>query len=87
MEKNRPLLLELKNPLLKNQMTESLSKLHDANKVFKRLSIAHDMTKVERMLVKKLVDEAKEREKKEGKYMFKVRGSPENMKIVKINKH
>ena len=87
MEKNRPLLLELKNPLLKNQMTESLSKLHDTNKVFKRLSIAHDMTKVERMLVKKLIDEAKEREKKEGKYMFKIRGSPENMKIVKINKH
>ena len=45
------------------------------------------MTKVERTEIKKLVDKAKEREKKEGEYMIKVRGSPRNMKIVKIKKH
>ena len=33
--KERPLLLELKSPLLKNQMMESLSKLRDADEVFK----------------------------------------------------
>ena len=68
-------------------MMESLSKLHDVDEVFKKLSIAHDMTKVERMEVKKLVDEAKEREKKEGESLFKVRETPGNMRIVKIKKH
>ena len=62
---------------------ESLSKLRDADGVFKKLSIAHDITKVERMEIKKLVDEAKEREKKEGEYLFKVRRTPGNMRIVK----
>ena len=85
--KERPLLFDLKSSLLKNQMMKSLSKLRNIDEVFKKLPIAHDMTKVERMEVKKLVDEAKEREKKEGKYLFKVRGTPGNMRIVQIKKH
>ena len=36
------LLLELKSPLLKNLMMESLSKLCDTDEVFKKISIAHD---------------------------------------------
>ena len=42
--------------------------------------------KIERMKVKKLVEEAKEREKQEEEYMFKFRATPRNMKIKKIKK-
>ena len=66
--KDRSLLLELKSPFLKNQRMESLSKLQDAGKVFKKLSIAHDMTKFERMDVKKLFDEAKGRKRRGNTY-------------------
>ena len=45
------------------------------------------MMKVERMEVKKLVEEAKEKEIQEGECKFKIRETPENMKIVKINKN
>ena len=76
--KERLLLLELKSLLLKTQMMESLSQLRDADAVFQKLSIAHDMTKVERMEIKKLIDEAKEREKKEGGIL--VQGSRDSRK-------
>ena len=62
---------------------ESLSKLHYADEVFKKILIVHNMTKIKRREVKKLVEEAKEWEKQEGQYKFKVCGSPGNMKIVK----
>ena len=76
--KEKPLLLELKSPLLKNQMMESLSKLRDADEVFKKPSIAHDMTKVKRMEVTKLVDEAKERRKRRGNTRSRFEGLQEN---------
>ena len=84
--KDKPLLIEFKSMSLKNQMMESLYKLAKANDVFKNLSISHDMTKAERNEQKKLVNEAKDKEKNEGEFRFKVRGLPGAMRIVKIKK-
>lgn len=52
---------KLKVHLLKNQIMKSLSKLHYADEVYKKLSVAHGKMKVEKMEVKKLVEKAKER--------------------------
>ena len=40
---------------------KSLSKLHYADEVYKKLSVAHGKMKVEKIEVKKLVEKAKER--------------------------
>ena len=58
---DRPLLVEFKNSITKNKMLESLSKLKTAQEKFRKLSIAHDLTKIERNEVKKIVEEAKEK--------------------------
>ena len=84
--KDKPLLIEFKSKSLKNQMMESLYKSAKASDVFKNLSISHDMTKAERNEQKKLVNEAKDKEKNEGEFRFKVRGLPGAMRIVKIKK-
>ena len=56
---------------------ESLSKLANAEDKYKKLSIANDMTKLERIELKKLLAEAKDKESNEGqgKLLFKVRGN------------
>jgi hypothetical protein len=87
--KDRPLLIEFKSSLLKNRMMESLVKLADAEIVYKNLSVTHDMTKTERAEVKKLLEEAKEKQiiHGQGEWVYKVRGNPGNMRIVRIKKH
>ena len=55
---------------------------------FRKLSITHDLTKIERNEVKKLAEEAKEKERtdSEGGYIYRVRENPGNLKIIKIRK-
>ena len=55
--------MEIKNSVTKNRMLKSLSKLKTAEEKFRKLSIAYDLTKIERNKVKKLVEEAKEKER------------------------
>jgi len=67
---------------------ESAFRLRNAEDKYKGVIIAHDMTKQQREECKKLVKEAKDSESQEpsGEYIFRVRGAPEEMKIVKIRK-
>ena len=86
--KPRPLLIQFREKSLKNQVMESLSKLKNSDDRFKNLSISHDMTKNERHKCKTLVEEAKQKQSEEqGEYIFRVRGAPGNMKVVRLRKH
>ena len=83
----RPLLIQLTSGMLKNNIMETTFKLRKTDK-YKQVIVAHDMTKMEREQCKRLVEEAKERETEEttGEYIYRVRGPPGGMKIVKLKK-
>ena len=83
----RPLLVHLSSGSLKNRVMESSFKLRNAEN-FKQVTISHDMTKQEREQCKQLVTEARDLESREqsGEYIYRVRGAPGDMKIVKIKK-
>ena len=84
----RPILVQFRERILKNRVMESLSKLKLAEEKFKKLSITHDMTPDERTECKKLVEEAKKKQSEEqGEYLWRVRGSPGQMKLIKLLKH
>lgn len=85
--KDRPLLIQCKEKSLKNAIMESLFKLKNAESKFKDISVTHDMTKQDRSECKLLVDEAKKKQSEEkGEYIWRVRGNPGELKVVKINK-
>ena len=67
--------------------SESTFKLRSIEK-FRHVVISHDMTKDEREQCKRLVEETKERESEEpsGEYIFRVRGPPGDIKVVKLRK-
>ena len=87
-DKERPILIEFAHRDLKNMVMESLRKLRTADDKFKRLSIVHDMTKIERDEIKLMVAEAKEEQEQEGsgEWIYRVRGAPGSMRIVKIKR-
>ena len=57
--KSRPMLIELRNKSLKNQIMESLTKLRNHNESYGHINVCHDMTKSEREYCKELVEKAK----------------------------
>jgi hypothetical protein len=67
---------------------ESLSKLKDMEEMYKKVIFSHDFTNEGRKECKKLVEEAKKKEQDEGlgEYIYRVRGMPGNLKILKIRK-
>jgi len=87
-ENDRPVLVEFKNRTTKNQIMESLSKLKPAEERFRRLSITHDMTLRERVQCKQLVSQAKDQEREEGQgeWIYRVRGPPSEMKIIRLRR-
>ena len=82
----RPLLVQLRTRAIKNAVMESLWKLKGAEEKYRCLSICHDMTKSERDELKRLVAQAKHKEEEEGKgeWIFRVRGPPEKLVIVRL---
>jgi hypothetical protein len=67
---------------------ENLKRLRGAQPPFNDIGVSHDFTKSEREEVKSMVKIAEEREKNEGQgeWIFRVRGSPGNMAVVKMKK-
>ena len=66
---------------------ESLIKLKDAPEKFRNIGVGHDLTPSERETSKKSVNEAKDKQQKEtGEYLWRVRGPPGQMKVVRIRK-
>ena len=84
----RPLLVQLVSYTTKNRIMQNLGKLRDADSKYKSVVIAHDMTVQERIDCKRLVEEAKDmaNEDTSGEYLYRVRGLPGQMTIVKIRK-
>ena len=88
-DKDRPLLVEFKEGTLKNKVMENLSKLRNAEQKHKRISVTHDMTKTEREQCRELVKQSKEKQKADesGEWLYKVKGLPGDMRIVKLKKY
>ena len=59
---------------------ENLNKLKNAPEKLRNISVTDDYTKEERQIIRSKVDEAtkKTQEEGDGKYIWKVRGSPKN---------
>jgi hypothetical protein len=85
--RRRPLLIEFTNSHVKNVVMENVTKLSYATEEFKGVTISHDMTIKEREQCRELVEEAKKKESEEtGNFIYRVRGLPGQMKIVRIRK-
>lgn len=85
--RERPLLLEFRSRMDKNLVMESLSKLKRTGSKFAKVVVVHDMTVKERAQCKSLVEEAKRLEEQgAGEYIYRVRGNPDSLKIVKIRR-
>ena len=83
----KPILIQLRERGIKNRVMESLYKLKHAEDKFKNVSITHDLTIQERSECKALVIEAKSKQHEEkGEWLWRVRGAPGLMKIVRIPK-
>ena len=84
----RPLLVTLANKTDKGMLFRNVSKLQAAEEKYKQVSITNDYSKDERAEIKQKVAEAKEQEKADQSknWIYRVRGSPGNLKIVKIKR-
>ena len=87
-EKDRPLLITLKEEEKKRELFQNLNKIRDAGEPFNKVIITHDLTKKQKDELKELVEQAKEKEKEDqsGEYMYCVRGPPWSWFIKKIPK-
>lgn len=84
-DKPRPLLMEFHNLTQKNIIMKKAVNLHGSE--YEHLSIKYDMTVLEREHKKKLTEEAKRRnDESEGKWQYRVRGPPWDLRIVKTRK-
>ena len=83
----RPLLIQLSSSMFKNHIMETTFKLRRVEE-FAQDVISHDMTKQEREQCKQLVAEAKQCESEEsmGEYIYRVRGPPRSMKVIRLRK-
>jgi len=87
-DQNRPLMVQCREKTLKNRIMECLNKLKTADDKFKDISITHDLTKNERAECKELVEEAKKKQSEEkGEYLWRVRGLPGQLKVVRLRKN
>ena len=84
----RPLMIQFLERTTKNLFMTSLYKLGEAEERFRTISVAHDMTKKEREDIKKLVSEgkAKQEEEEEGNFVWRVRGLPGQMRLVRLRR-
>lgn len=83
--KTRPIIVEFRKNEDKVNLFQNLGMLREAPVELKKLSINHDMTKLQREKEKKLWEEAKEKEANSlGEYLFRVRGSPWSNRIRQI---
>jgi hypothetical protein len=81
-------MLQFRERGIKNRVMESLIKLKDGPVKFRNIGVSHDLTRCEREMCKNMVTEAKEKQLNEakGEYLWRVRGPPGQMKIVRIRK-
>jgi hypothetical protein len=83
----RPILIEFNEGTTKNYIMNHLNRMK-LDERYKGIVISHDLTVSEREQCKKLAEEAKEMQDSDesGEYLYRVRGLPGNMRIVKFKK-
>jgi len=83
----RPVLVQFGSKHIKNLVMESLYKIRSMDTRFRNIIVAHDLTKKQREECKALVEEAKAKtEQESGEYIYRVRGAPGLMRMVKVRK-
>ena len=84
--KVRTVFIQFRDRILKNMVMESVSKLKHADEKYSRIILTHDMATEDRDEYKRLVAEAKEKQKDEisGEFIFRVKGAPGNFRLLKI---
>ena len=87
-DKDRPLLITLKEESKKREVFQNLNKLRDAGAPFNKVIITHDLTKKQKEELKEKIQEAQEKESQDvsGEFMYRVRGPPWSWYIKKIPK-
>ena len=83
----RPVLVQFGSRHIKNLIMESLYKIKSMDIRFQNIIVAHNLTKKQREECKALVEEAKAKtEQESGDYIYRVRGPPGMMRMVKLRK-
>ena len=83
----RPMKIVLANKTDKPVIFRNLRKLKEAEDKFKKVSISNDYSEEERAAIKQKVDEAKKKTGEESKnWVFRVRGPPWNLTVIKTRK-
>ena len=84
--RNRPVLIGLKTDELKNRVMNNLGKLKNANEVYKKVSVAHDLSTAQRESVRNAVEEKKRLLDSNGSgaenYIFRVVGNLNRIRIL-----
>ena len=83
---SRPLKVRFDSKQIQKEVMENARRLQNADGHLKGLSLCYDMTDTERNHAKDLTKEAKEKTKNFPGYIFKVRGPPGKMEIVRYQK-
>ena len=86
--KKRPVKVCFNNEFDKRKFFAKLYLLKDAEEKYKKVQVQHDLSQDERNVIKKLAKEAekKNEEEKPVDFLYRVRGSPGAMKVVKVYK-
>ena len=86
--KKRPIKVCFHNDFEKRKFFAKLYKLKDAEEKYKNVQVQHDLSQEERDVIKKLVKEAEKKNEQEKpvNFLYRVRGSPGAMQIVKVYK-
>ena len=84
-KKPRPMKVCLNSVDSKKKLMKNISKLKHAPEKFRKVNIADDMTREERLLYKAKVQEAKEKNEVEtGNFRHVVRGPPWARRVVRV---
>ena len=85
-DKDRPLLITLKEETKKREIFQNLNKLREVGSPLENVIIMHDLTPKQKGELKEKIEEAREKENKDesGEYMYHVRGPPWSWYIKKI---
>ena len=84
-DRSRPIKIRMANTNDKESVMNNLFKLKEAPTAFRKISVTDDFTAQEREEIKMKVNEAKRKTESEGegKYVFKLRGSPKNGLVIR----
>ena len=84
--KPRPLKISFANKQQQQKVLANLSNLREAEQDLKCLSISPDLSQEKRQEIKQKVEEAKEKCNNAEGVIFRVRGPPDNLRIVQMKK-